>query len=400
LSSIRIGIDTVFLTGQMTGVGNASFELLNALIENHPDLEFLQFGRFRWSPFNAADLRRIERQTDKREEDTRPSVRQALRARVQREAAQLKTARAIYGAARRKTFSTTIASQSLDLFHALNFIPPADPGIVTLPVIHDLSFVRYPETHPQDRLRWLERLPGVLDKAPIVQTVSEFSRNEIASVYGYPKDRIFVAPNAAASIFRPRGAVITQRDLEPLRLAAGRYLLAVGTLEPRKNLSTLIAAYTQLSATERARAPLAIAGAAGWGDINLPRQTAGLVQDGSLRFLGRVTDAQLRSLYEGAIALLFPSVYEGFGMPVVEAMSCGTLAIHSGQTAMDEITANPAVAIAATDVLSWTEAMRDAIESPRTATQAVRQERIARAATFDWRTSAARVRKAYSELTG
>ena len=155
LSSIRIGIDSAFMAGQMTGIGNATFELLNALIENYPELNFLQFGDFRWSPFNAADLKRIERRAAKREEDIRPSLRQVLLAGVRRGSSQLKAVRTVYGAARRKTCSRTVASQSLDLFHAFNFMPPADPGIVTLPVIHDLSFVHI-ETHPKDRLRWLE----------------------------------------------------------------------------------------------------------------------------------------------------------------------------------------------------------------------------------------------------
>jgi alpha-1,3-rhamnosyl/mannosyltransferase len=144
--------------------------------------------------------------------------------------------------------------------------------------------------------------------------------------------------------------------------------------------------------------PLAIAGGAGWGDVNLPKQTSELVRDGSLRFLGMVPDARLRDLYEGALALLFPSIYEGFGMPVVEAMSCGTLAIHSAGTAMDEITADLGIRLLATDVDGWTNAMRRAIDDAPQSMPAERQQRLARARTFDWATSAARVKTAYADL--
>src|SRR5205085_8878500 len=125
----------------------------------------------------------------------------------------------------------------------------------------------------------------------------------IASVYSYPEEQIVVAPPAAASIYKPLGLEATQRGLEPLQLAPRNYFLAVGTLEPRKNLTTLIAAYSRLSKPDRERFSLVIAGHAGWGELNLPKQTSSLVQEGSLRFLGGVSNPLLRHLYEGAISL-------------------------------------------------------------------------------------------------
>jgi glycosyltransferase involved in cell wall biosynthesis len=388
------------MTGHMTGIGNYSFHLLKALISSHPELDYCGFGLARWSRFDAASLREVEERKSKGEIATGPTIQQILGARLLRYASRSTTARLVYHALHAASFARTVRHQSLDLFHALSFVPPADPGVVTLPVVYDLSFVRYPATHPEERLKWLDRLPALIAKAPSIQTISEFSRNEIASVYGYPKDQIFVAPPAAAAIFRPLGAEETRRGLSSLDLLPGAYLLAVGTLEPRKNLSTLIAAYAQLSKTERSRIPLAIAGGKGWGNVNLPKQTSGLLQEGSLRFLGIVSDAQLRNLYEGAVALCFPSIYEGFGMPVVEAMSCGTNVIHSKETSMDEISADLGLALQATDVDSWTNALRNAIERAPDATAAERQKRVAHARTFDWATSAARVRDVYADLVG
>ena len=297
----------------------------------------------------------------------------------------------------RQQFARTVQRQSFDLFHALNFLPFADPGVVTLPVIYDLSFLRYSEAHPRERLRRLERLPDVLDKAPLVQTISQFSRDEISSAYKYPKDRIFVAPPAASAMFRPLGPDVTRADLTELGISS-QYLLAVGTLEPRKNLRTLIAAYETLPRVERDRAPLVIVGGQGWGQLELPPATARLQSEGSVIFLGAVSNQQLRSLYEGAIALLFPSIYEGFGMPVVEAMACGTAVVHSSGTSMDEISGDLAVRLPALDVAAWADAIGASIAGSEIGDSADRTERMARAGQFDWLRSARLVRAAYDQI--
>lgn len=278
-------------------------------------------------------------------------------------------------------------------------MPPADPGVPTLPVVYDLSFVRYPQTHPRERLIWLERLPKIIARAPLIQTISEFSRSEIASVYGYPKGSIFVAPPAPASIFRPVGIDATRSGLAQFDLTPGAYLLAVGTLEPRKNLGTLVAAYARLPAAERSLMPLVVAGGAGWGNVGLPKQASELLRDGSLRFVGMVPDARLRDLYEGAVALFYPSLYEGFGMPVIEAMSCGTQVVHSEGTSMDEISGDFGLRLPPTDIDAWTCAIRTVIDQASSQQSAItRQKRIDRARLFDWARSADRVRTAYTEL--
>jgi alpha-1,3-rhamnosyl/mannosyltransferase len=382
----------------MTGVGNYSLQLLKALTATSAEFEFLGFGRVRWAPLGSSAIRQIEQRHNKGEMSSDPTLHAKSLAFLRWQVSRSMTVRSTYRAIYTNAFAKTVKSQSLDLFHALSFLPPADPGVPTLPVIYDLSFVRYPETHPRERLTWLERLPKVIADAPLVQTISEFSRREIEAVYGYPRNKVFVAPPAPASIFRPIGIDLTRAGLAKLNLVPSAYLLAVGTLEPRKNLGTLVAAYARLSATERYRMPLVIAGGAGWGNIGLPRQASDLVRDGSLRFLGMVPDARLRDLYEGAVALLFPSLYEGFGMPVVEAMSCGTQVFHSAGTATDEITGDNGVALPPTDIDAWTIAIRQAIEQALQETRRQRESRIDRARSFDWIESAERVRSAYAQV--
>lgn len=398
---LNIGLEARLFAGAMTGIGNYCFQLLRALTADYSELSFVGFGWQSWKHLDAAALSQIESGLEKQPTAVRPDRNQLaelihhLKRKGRSRLTRLPLAQALY----RSQFSRLVKRQSLDLFHAFNYLPAADPGIVTLPVVYDLSFVRFPQFHPIDRLRVLERLPSILERSPLVQTISEFSRNEIASFYGYDCERIFVAPPAASRIFRPLGPSITRRDLGRFGVAPKEYLLTVGTLEPRKNLKTLVSAYGRLPKAVRAGTPLFVVGGTGWGELNLPAETTSLVNEGSLRFVGSVTNAELRSLYEGSIALLFPSVYEGFGMPVVEAMACGTNAVHSINTSMDEVTNGLAMRVDATDVHAWSEAMASLIERTNSGERENTQKILDQAATFNWNRSAALVRKAYTQLT-
>ena len=395
-SDLKVGIEMRVMAGALTGVGNYSLNLLEALVSDYAYLQYAGFGLLSWKAVDAAALKRIEAAKSSRAETKGFAADRidSLRTMVRKRLSQSDLALTLY----RMQFSRTVKRQSFDLFHAFNFLPFADPGVVTLPVIYDLSFIRYPDAHPPERMKRLSGLPALLDRAPLVQTISQFSRNEISAVYGYPKERIFVAPPAANKVFRPLGAEVVRGELREFGISMGNYLLAVGTLEPRKNLRTLITAYAGLPKAVRSAAPLVIVGGAGWGELDLPIGTSALLSEGSLIFLGSVSNSQLRSLYEGAIALLFPSIYEGFGMPVVEAMACGTPVVHSEDTSMDEITHGLATRIPALDVDAWTSEMRKLISEPSSNSEASRAKRISQAATFDWHRSAALVEDAYTKL--
>jgi len=406
---MNVGFNSdLFLRRPMTGIANYCFEMIRAQQELDSRIDYCGFTGVGWRRVDALYLAKIARDhrkglsgKDAKSSRTRALIGTSVE-RLARTAARFGPVRATYRALRKKTFSRSMAraARNLDLFHAFNFQPHADIQVPTLPVIYDLSFIRFPEAHPKDRLKSLEKLPQTIACAPLVQTISQFSKNEIVAVYGYPEDRIFVAPPAAASIFRPLGRDLTAVDLAAFDLAFGNYFLAVGTLEPRKNLKLLVAAYSELSLSQRAQCPLVIVGAKGWGQLELPPQTDRLIRSGSLRFVGSVSDAALRSLYEGAKLLLFPSMYEGFGMPVVEAMACGTAVAHSAETSMDEITGDLASRLTATDVQAWTNAMQQAVAQSEVDSGTLRQTRIIQAETFAWRRSAATVLEAYHRIDG
>lgn len=398
-----IGFESSILNRPMTGVANYTFNIVRCALELEADLGFAGFEVFGWRRFDLAAAQEIGRSQNKQSGAKQTSAISLadIRNRVLDIASGVpgsRSAAAIYREMRRGRFASSVRRQSLDLFHAFNFRPLIDPGVPTIPVIYDLSTFRHPQFHPRDRVKWLEPLREFVERAPLIHTISDFSRREIADVFGYPAARIFVAPPAASSLFAPLGADSTQQQLNALDLKYGEFFLVVGTQEPRKNVRTAILAYAQLSQAARRQYPLVLAGGRGWGDLDLPVQTENLVRDGSVRFIQGIADPQLRDLYEGARLLLAPSLYEGFGMPVVEALACGTPVAHSAETSMDEISGDVGIRVAALDVDGWTLTLNDAIERNGHADLVGREARIARARQFDWRHSAQLVIDAYHRI--
>lgn len=407
-ANITIGIKSGYLSRSMTGIANYTFNILRSVTELDSRVGFVGFDNFSWQPLDLTALSDIAvAQGKDRLEGVPAALDMRSGSRIKdmtvyfaEALSNLGPARTAFRSLKQIRFAATASSQSLDLFHAFNFRPLANPGVPVVPVIYDLSTFRHPEFHPAERVRWLARMANTVARAPLVQTISEFSKREVADVFGYPLEKIVVVPPAAPPLYVPKGEAATQQDLNSLDLRYGHFLLAVGTLEPRKNIRTLIAAYAQLSSAERARCPLVVVGGRGWGDLNLPREATAFVDQGALRFLSGVSDRQLRSLYEGARLLAMPSLYEGFGMPVVEALACGTPVAHSADTSMDEISGDCGIRISALDVDGWAAALRQATEGDEHANAVLRAARIERARHFDWLKSAGKVIDVYRTVLG
>lgn len=223
------------------------------------------------------------------------------------------------------------------LLHTPNYVlmPFAGPALTT---VHDLSWLAHPETHPPERVRFLERhLPRSLEQASAVLTDSDFIADEITAKLGVARAKLRVVPLGVDAAYRPRAP----RELAPVlarhALADQAYLLVVATQEPRKNLARLAHAYAALPRELRARHPLVIAGGRGWLNAELERAVAPLGARGEVRRLGYVDEAELPLLYAGAHAFAFPSLYEGFGLPVLEAMASGVPVLTSRGSSLEEI---------------------------------------------------------------
>jgi len=204
----------------------------------------------------------------------------------------------------------------------VNYVPPGTFHKSVLPIIYDLSHMRFPQTHPKERIEWLEQQLTLLADVPFVQTISEFSKGEIVTLLGLPANRIYVTYPAPGAVFRPEreadDACLARCGVEP-----SQYFLVVGTREPRQNVMTVAEAYAALPVSTQAQFPLLWVGPSGWGDISFSPIVERAKELGRIRVMGYVADHDLAVLYRNTRLFLMPSIYEGFGMPVVEAMACG-----------------------------------------------------------------------------
>jgi alpha-1,3-rhamnosyl/mannosyltransferase len=400
---LRIGIDIGPLRSPFTGIGNFELFLLDALIAEDENFTIEGFERLSWRRIDGRFLRETAQTAQKRLQGFKPRPKD-----LDPKDAPASTSRKIWqavrtfgaiqrcaSAARRVSFE--LGLRRLSLFHAFNYRPPGRIDIPVVPVVYDLSFIRYPDAHPAARLRAMEPLAREIVAAPMVHTISKFSASEITNVFGIERSRIVVTYPGVAPVFQAQTR-LCQTRLRRFGLIGGCYALTVATLEPRKNLRTLVDAYSRLAAAERAQMPLCIVGPRGWGDIALPAQSRELEQERSLRFLGYVSDAELANLYAGARVMLYPSLYEGFGMPVIEAMACGTPVVVSATSSLPEAVGGWGRLVHPLDVDAWTSELRRAADDVDYANEEAALERRAHALSFSWQQAAKETLQMYRRV--
>ena len=247
-------------------------------------------------------------------------------------------------------------SGRVDVLHCTTFRAPISPRAPTVVTVHDLAVLRHPETFPRwHRTTGALALRGGVRAADAIVAVSAFTRDELVDLLDVPRERIRIVANGVDAVFSPDGPA-----------AEGDYVLAVGTLEPRKNLATAVAA------ARVAGVDLRVAGAVGWGDVATPG------------WVGEPSDEELAALLRGAGCLVYPSLYEGFGLPILEAMACGTPVVTSRGGATEEIAGGAAVLVDPHDPAS----VADGIEEARSRRGELRASGLARAAAFTWRRAA------------
>jgi glycosyltransferase involved in cell wall biosynthesis len=258
-------------------------------------------------------------------------------------------------------------ARGLDVLHCPSYRAPVGGPVPVVITLHDLAVFRFPRAFGRwTRAYSRRRVPRAALAARLVLAVSEFTKREAIELLGLPEERVRVVPNGVEPVFRADGEA-----------AAGDYVLAVGTVEPRKNLPRLAEAAGRLGVELR------VAGAPGWGDVPL---------DG-VNLLGEVSDEELARLYRGARCLVYPSLYEGFGIPVLEAMACGTPVVTSDRPGTAETAGGAAVLV---DPLE-PEAIVAGIEEADGRRDELRAAGLERARGFTWERAAGLTAEAYRE---
>lgn len=269
------------------------------------------------------------------------------------------------------------------LFHGPNYYLPPFGGqsIVT---IHDLSAYLWPESHPPERVRYMQaEIELSLKRASAIITDTEFTRREVAQFFSWPLDKIHAVPLACSPDFRPRELGEINLMLKRYDLHYAQYTFALGTIEPRKNMETLIDAYGRLPSALKSRFPLVLAGYTGWESEALHRKMKSAEQEGWLHYLGFVPAADLPPLLSGACLFSFPSHYEGFGLPVLEAMASGVPVIASNASTLPEVTGGAALLHDPRDTEELTRLLMRGLEDAAWRA-AARAQGLARAAQFSW----------------
>jgi len=381
--ALRVALNATPLAAPLTGIGNYIVHL-GAALAARSEVDLYSFYGGRWAndaPSSVAagvgtSLARRFRQVIK---PVVPFMRNFMWAR------------------QGMLFRRGVDRHRIELYHEPNYVSfVTDVPIVT--TIHDLSWLRYPETHPRDRVQWLEHaVPRTLTRAAAILVDSEFIRKEVLATFGVDASRIHAVPLGVAHAFRPRNALTTASSLRTLGLAHGHYLLTVGTIEPRKNVGHVLDAYGRLPAALRERYPLVIAGAGGWRARSLERQLQALASRGEIRFLGRVSNEDLPCLYAGAGAFLFPSLYEGFGLPPLEAMASGVPVLMSDRASMPEIAGDAAMLIDP-EQPERTAVCLEAILEDSAQRAAMIERGLRRAAIYTWETCAGRTLDVYRDV--
>ena len=283
------------------------------------------------------------------------------------------------------------------IYHGPNFyLPPkVDRCVVTF---HDLSVFTLPQCHPPERTRYMRKeLLQTVKRASVFITDSDFTRLELINYFNIPENRVCTAKLACSSEFRPRSEDDIISILRKYKLVFKKYSLFTGSIEPRKNIATLLDAYERLPLLLRKQIPLVISGFKGWNSGILHRRFEKGEREGWLHYLGFTPSRDLPALYAGAVSFLFPSIYEGFGLPVLEAMASGTPVVCSNNSSLPEVAGCSALMCDAMDVETLTSLIMKSLTDTEWQEKAT-ESGLLHASEFSWKRCAVETIAAYKKV--
>ena len=373
---MRIAIDATAIPRLMAGAGVYTYQLVRALAALEADHDYVVFAHS-----DAFD----------------ELARQQPRLRVVHVRAPSRAERLLW---EQLVLPVRLRRLGIDVLHSPHHTTPAlplpCPRVVTL---HDVTFFLLPQRYPPTRRLYFQAITRAAARlAQAIITPSDAVKRDVVRVLGVPQERITAIAEAPAPEFAPLEDADALGRIRWRYKLPSRYILSVGNLEPGKNRSRLIAAFSRLQ--ERGlQHHLVIAGQRAWryeSDLALVRR---LRLDDAVHFLGYVDGADMPGLYSGADLLAFPSLYEGFGLPVLEAMACGTPVVTSSVSALPEVAGDAALLVDPKDVAALTEAMERALADEALRAD-LRARGIQRAREFSWEKAARETVEVYEAVAG
>lgn len=364
----------------LTGIGRYAYELANCLTESSEisELLFLQ-GR------------RLSKQIPQARESSSSS--QGLRQMVQKS----KVASELYRLTAPWLKTLALKKHPDAIYHGPNFYLPPKVGR-SVATFHDLSVFTWPQCHPQERVRFMQKeLLLTMKRADILITDSDFTRHEVMNYFSLPESKVYSAKLASSGEFYLRDPESITAVVSQYGLQSGQYCLFTGSIEPRKNIETLLSAYERLPLSLRMAYPLAISGFKGWRSESLHVRFEQAQREGWLYYLGYTKSSDLPYLFAGARSFLFPSLYEGFGLPVLEAMASGVPVVCSNSSSLPEVVGECALICDALDVETLTQLIHKSIEDETWRESAIIGG-LSRAKTFSWQRCAAETIHAYQQV--
>jgi len=288
---------------------------------------------------------------------------------------------------RKRQFATRL--DDVDVFHASDVLNLRIPGAAAVTTIHDLTSLLFPEYHTAENIALLaEKYRFAQEEAEIVIAISQSTREDIVKYLGIEPERVAVIAYGCDPRFHPLAADEVRHGLNKWGLAPGNFLLYVGTIEPRKNLVRLLEAYAEARGMFNAPRPqLVLAGAIGWKAAEFLQRMEALGLGDEVHLIGPVASVDLPVLYNGAMAMVYPSLYEGFGLPPLEAMASGTPVITSRVSSLPEVVGDAAVLIDPRDSGDLTQAIVNVASDARLRRH-LRTSGLDRAKLFTWEKTA------------
>lgn len=284
------------------------------------------------------------------------------------------------------------------IYHSPSFVLPHFSG-KCVSTVHDMSAFRVPQYHPEFRVKYQQNIfPHLIAKGSLFITDSEFSKAELLDFYPASEGRVVSVPLGADPLFQVRPAAAIELALAKYGLRAQRYSLSVGTIEPRKNIERLIDAYATLPHELRFHYPLVLVGGHGWNSEQIHQKIARYQQEGWLKYLTFVPDQDLAAIYSGARLFACISHYEGFGLPVLEAMASGVPVISSNAASLPEVGGDAVIYISPTQTDQVREALMRVLDDDLQCQDLARQG-LERAKLFSWDKTVEQTIAAYGQIS-